>query len=205
MEPAAADRTAHHQDEPAQLIFPLTARPSRRRVWMRRTVAAVLVGLLVAGLVITASQLRGARSGEDPAGMSAAAAEPSGGTSPQRGYQASVFELGPGDCLADLGAARAARLVPVVPCDVPHRAEVVAVVQLPDRPWPGAAEVQDLATDRCVAAIRSTGIRAEAGLRWTYFGPSEDSWTTGADRAVSCLVVGSDAPLVGSLLEGTGG
>lgn len=204
MESAAADRTAHRADEPAQLIFPLTARPSRRRVRIR-IAAVVLVGLLVAGLVITASQLRGGRSGDDPAGRPAAAAEPAGGTSPQRSHQASVFGLAPGDCLADLGAARAARVVPVVPCDVAHRAEVVAVVQLPDGPWPGAAEVQDLATDRCVAAIRSTGIRAEAGLRWTYFGPSEDSWTTGPDRAVSCLVVGRDAPLVGSLVGGTGG
>jgi hypothetical protein len=202
MELAATDRTAHPADEPAQLIFPLTARPSRRQAWKRRIAAVVLGGLLVAGLVITASQLR---SGEDSAGMSVAAAEPAGGTSPQRGYQASVFGLGPGDCLADLGAARAARVVPVVPCDVAHRAEVVAVVQLSDGPWPGAAEVRDLATDRCVAAIRSAGIRTEAGLRWTYFGPSEDSWTTGADRTVSCLVVGSDAPLVGSLVEGTGG
>jgi hypothetical protein len=172
-----------HQAEP-QLIFPLVAEPSRRRV--RVALAAGVVGLTLAVVLVTAAtQLRS----EPITARWLGPVEP-GGTGPGPvGEPASVFDLEPGSCLADLGSGSNVSQVSVVPCDVDHLAEVVATARMPDGPWPGRQAVEEFATDHCVPMIYEGGIEVGDDLTWSYFGPTESSWSLRADRTVSCLVV----------------
>lgn len=178
-----ADQPAH-EAEP-QLIFPLVAEPVRRRRRARVALAAGAVGLTLAVLVTAATQLR-----SQPTTAKWLSPVQPGETGPGPvGDPASVFDLEAGSCLADLGPGSNVSQVSVVPCDVDHLAEVVATARMPDGLWPGLRAVEEFATDHCVPAIYEGGIEVGDDLKWSYFGPTESSWSIRADRTVSCLVV----------------
>lgn len=182
-----ADQRAHAAEPPDQLIFPLVAEPGRRRRRIRAAVAAATVPALAVLLVTAAMQLRDApTAGDRPSPVTTAGDADSGLV----GGPASVFELEPGSCLADLGPRSSVSEVSVVPCDLDHVARVIATARMPEGAWPGVRAVEEFAADRCVPAIHEAGIEdGDGDLQWSYFGPSESSWVTRTDRTVSCLVV----------------
>lgn len=101
-----------------------------------------------------------------------------------------------GMCLENVPQDGAIATVTVVPCDTPHRAQVVAQMRLPLEIYPGEAEILDWVEDFCEPRI-PYAVRAESG--WTSWIPSSDSWTRG-DRSISCVVV-TDDPTEESLLD----
>lgn len=190
------DRTTRTPDGSIPLIFPLQVEPTHRRRWLETAIAGGLI-LAVAGAVAAAtSQLD-----RDPGKRAIVASGPDKSLGQVNDGQLSVFELEPGMCLRELADDTDAQDVAVVACDERHAAEVVASLRMPDGPWPGGAAVEDYASDRCVAAIQRAGVDANLNLSWTYFGPTESSWTLRDDRVVSCLVVSPNEPLTESMIS----
>ncbi len=185
--------TTSAPDDGAQLIFPLAAEPSPHRGRLGKALAGGLIAAIMAGAVVaTVNQLDGG-----PAAGKWAVAESSKVKPVHRvdDTALSVFQLRPGTCLRDLADGTDVQDVAVVPCDQAHAAEVVATLRMPDTPWPGAAAVEEYATDWCVPALLGAGFDTEPEAKWTYFGPTESSWNVRDDRMISCLVVTSNAQL----------
>ncbi|WP_431071754.1 DUF2510 domain-containing protein [Microbacterium phyllosphaerae] len=80
--------------------------------------------------------------------------------------------------------------LPVVPCDQPHTDEVYFIFDAPDGDFPGDAELQTLATERCDPAFEEfIGIPyADSELDNYWFVPTETSWKRANDRAIQCIV-----------------
>lgn len=80
--------------------------------------------------------------------------------------------------------------LPVVPCDQPHTDEVYFIFDAPDGDFPGDAELQTLATERCDAAFEEfIGIPyTDSELDNYWFVPTETSWKRMNDRAIQCIV-----------------
>jgi len=118
----------------------------------------------------------------------------------------SVFDLRPGDCLGPLsGGAGDANTVPLVPCEIPHTAEVFAIARYPDAEYPGGAEIAAYADNTCLTALEiELGLSVADGLGISYLLPTAEGWDVDGDRSVVCVVLSDEAnPLVGSLVEGT--
>lgn len=121
-----------------------------------------------------------------------------------------VFELTVGDCVNGLAAAGHDAVefasTPVVPCDEPHEAEVLASFRLDGGSYPGEASVVEESQARCgdlmAAELKSeadAGARHE-GLMPFYFYPTSASWERADDRTVHCLALHAGGPATGSLL-----
>lgn len=154
---------------------------------MRRTPLAVA---LLAGLV-----LAGACSDEE--------AERDGGVITDAG-PISVFELRTGDCLyPDDKAVGEIENIQAVPCDEPHTQEVFAVPEFPDRGgvYPGESEIQQFADASCLEAFAEyTGTDyLDSNLYFSYLHPSLDSWNSGDDRQVVCVIVATGDEMIGSV------
>lgn len=196
------DRVAPRTTESVQLIFPLVAEPARRPGWAVKALGAGLItAMLVVAVSVAVHQSRNAPAGSKTALVAAGVDDRPLPAEFRSRPRASVFALEPGTCLTDIGMRQDVRDVPVVSCEVEHRAEVIETVQMPDGGWPGRVEVDAFAVEECVPAIFEAGIEPRGDLKWSYFGPSESSWTVRRDRTVSCVVV-SDDPRTGSLIAG---
>lgn len=102
----------------------------------------------------------------------------------------SVADLTPGDCLAGLPDGTRDR-VETVDCSAEHRAEVYAVADLDDGPFPGAAEVSELSAQRCAGRYgRYAGepIDPTTNRAFAEIVPSLGSWEDG-DRRIVCLAL----------------
>jgi len=91
-----------------------------------------------------------------------------------------------------------------VPCEGPHDAEVVGILELPDGTFPGEEGVPAAAEGPCRAALERR-FTAEQGerLELVLLVPTATSWARG-DRTVTCLVEDPGGPLVGAV-AGSGG
>jgi hypothetical protein len=105
--------------------------------------------------------------------------------------------LQPGHCVADLPADGAVDDVRVVPCDLPHVAEVVGRLELPETAWPGRESVTSRITAWCVM---DTAER-EAGFEPVVWLPTERGWGRG-DRVGVCLAWLPDGTATGSFTAG---
>ena len=148
--------------------------------------------VLAAGLLVLAS-----------CGGEAAAARDDSGTVTAAG-PLSVFDLQSGDCLMpapDLSGE--VDSIPVVPCDEPHTQEVLAVVDHPDGPFPGAAALAQWADTACLAQLQAVlGASPADGFFVSYLLPSFDSWNKEDDREVTCvLVFPTEGGVTGSLVR----
>ena len=102
-----------------------------------------------------------------------------------------------GDCLRDVPEEVHGSL-DAVPCDRPHRVQVVATFALPSGEYPGRGAVARAAGGGCAARL-TTGLveRIDDGeLDTAYLYPLPDSWRFG-ERDVVCLVTGVDGLMVG--------
>ena len=120
-------------------------------------------------------------------------ASPSATTGATAGPKA-VDELAPGDCFTDVeGGLNEVDDLPVVPCDSPHAHEVFALLEQPDGAFPGAEEVQGLATDGCHAEFEAYVGAPSATSTLTVFPitPTAASWEQG-DRQVVCVLTSAE-------------
>ncbi|HHC09437.1 MAG TPA: hypothetical protein ENK55_12090 [Actinobacteria bacterium] len=119
----------------------------------------------------------------------------------------SVFALEPGMCFddpADLPAEIAE--VELVACDEPHDNEVIAVVTMPDGPYPGAARAEAFAEEACLDAFEPyVGVAYEASpLVVSWLTPTAESWDRLGDREVVCIVFDASFEKLEGTVAGSG-
>lgn len=195
------DRTTRHPNDSTRLIFPLLAEPGPRRGWLGKAIAGVVIGAVLVGAVVaTFSRLDRNPTPGGAVGLASGGDETARPPGNGRERRLSVFDLEAGMCLREVADDTDLRYVPVVPCEQEHGAQVAVTQRMPDGPWPGPAAVEAFAGDRCVPAIHRVGVDASLDLRWTYFGPTESSWSLRHDRTVSCVIVSDDRSLTRSVV-----
>jgi hypothetical protein len=98
--------------------------------------------------------------------------------------------LEPGACLVGLPGPSPGR-VETVDCDLDHRAEVYAVHDLGDGPFPGAGPIDERAARGCAEryeAYAGEPIDPTTDRAFAELVPTQDSWG-GGDRRVVCLAL----------------
>lgn len=103
-----------------------------------------------------------------------------------------------GDCFDDPGSRDDVAAVPAIPCDQPHTNEAYHAFDLEGDGFPGAAQVEQLASEGCVAefeAFVGTPYQ-ESTLDVFYLAPSASSWAEFGDREVLCAVHDVDGDLL---------
>ncbi|GAA2155606.1 DUF4190 domain-containing protein [Actinomadura napierensis] len=113
-----------------------------------------------------------------------------------------------GDCLTG-PVSDTTRTVKVMPCTVPHSAEVVATATLPDRPsFPGDAWINSTSERLCQARYGELArSRLRKNLQSYFLKPKRDGWDNGI-RKVTCMLrlTGGNAltsPLAATVERGT--
>jgi hypothetical protein len=111
-----------------------------------------------------------------------------------------VFALSVGQCLNDTSDTEVTE-VPLVDCADEHDFEVYSDFELEGDEFPGTDAINTQAEEQCLTEFESfVGISYdESVLGYTYFTPTEGSWTDGDDRLVSCLIGEPDVKTTGSL------
>ena len=110
---------------------------------------------------------------------------------------AAVFGLRAGDCL---NSSQNGLSVTILSCATPHEAEVFATFGLTGSGWPGAATIQQQASNGCSERMASylNPELLNAGLTEQYVYPDQKAWQAGV-RTVVCEVSSSTGPLTGSV------
>ncbi|MDO9398555.1 MAG: septum formation family protein [Herbiconiux sp.] len=111
-----------------------------------------------------------------------------------------VFTLAVGDCLNDTEGTEVTE-VPIVDCSAEHDFEVYSEFELEGDEFPGDDAIDSEADAQCLAAFDGfVGIAYDdSQYGYTYFTPTEGSWTDGDDRLVSCLIGDPNGKITGSL------
>jgi hypothetical protein len=111
-----------------------------------------------------------------------------------------VFALSVGQCLNDTDGTEVSE-VPLVDCADEHDFEVYSDFELTGDEFPGTDEINTQADAECLTAFESfVGISYDdSALGYTYFTPTEGSWTDGDDRLVSCLIGDPNGKVSGTL------
>ncbi|CAL9345522.1 hypothetical protein SUDANB106_00364 [Streptomyces sp. enrichment culture] len=121
--------------------------------------------------------------------------------------QRSVFSLSTGDCYNPNSEKieGEALAIELVPCDEPHRGQVVGEFDIEEKgEFPGDEAVTAIADERCPAEAGEFAPDTWAlpeGVGLSYYTPTAESWATG-DRAVSCTYTKESGEFTGSLKAG---
>jgi hypothetical protein len=88
-----------------------------------------------------------------------------------------------------------------VPCGDPHYWEAFASSQLSGDDYPGVTQVTETADKSCSDAFKAfVGVSTDkSDYTYTYFYPTEQTWTSAGDREVLCFVGLEDGGVTGSL------
>ncbi|MET4781746.1 septum formation family protein [Glaciihabitans sp. UYNi722] len=123
------------------------------------------------------------------------------------GPKSDVFSIKVGDCLNDESSVDdngKVTEVPIVECAVSHDSEVIASKKIAegDGDFPGDDKVKADADTQCNAPFEKfVGATLDTtGLDYTYYFPSQDSWSTG-DREILCVVYNPDGGVEGTLKD----
>ncbi|MGA1838050.1 septum formation family protein [Herbiconiux sp. 11R-BC] len=175
----------------------MTAAPHSSRPAARRA----------AGLAIAVAAALGLAACTAPSPAAAPSA-----TDPQAGGRGSgpvttdAAALTVSECFDDTSSAndsptREVTQVPVVACAQEHDFEVYDDFSLSGDGYPGDAQVSARAEAQCLASFESfVGVAADRSeYAYTYFAPTQASWTEAGDRLVSCLIGMPDGKTTGSL------
>jgi len=125
------------------------------------------------------------------------------------GSTLNAVQVDVGMCLESVPATdTAVKTVTVVPCDIPHRAEVVVKYSYSPGLWPGAEEAREEILTYCADRVRPTAGSSmfqvsdwDAGVRWLAWAPTKEGWDAG-DTTGLCLVYRDD-DMLGSFVGGT--
>lgn len=117
-----------------------------------------------------------------------------------RQTDADVFALSVGQCLNDTEGTEVSE-VPLVDCAKEHDFEVYSDFEIPGDEFPGADAIDAQADAECLTDFEQfVGISYdESAYGYTYFTPTEGSWTDGDDRLVSCLIGDPNGKVTGTL------
>jgi len=116
------------------------------------------------------------------------------------GGQVDIFTIQVGDCLAVVPEGETSS-VGAVPCAEEHDGEVFHDFSLPAGDFPGDEAVTDASLEGCDAAFgQFVGVSwDESTLDYSYYAPTEETWTELDDRLVSCVIVDPAGPVTGTL------
>ncbi len=111
-----------------------------------------------------------------------------------------VFALSVGQCLNDTADEEVSE-VPIVDCADEHDFEVYSDFELSGDDFPGADAIDTQADAECLTDFEQfVGITYDDSVYgYTYFTPTEGSWTEQGDRVVSCLIGDPNGKVTGSL------
>ena len=110
-------------------------------------------------------------------------------------HESAVFKLQEGDCVNMLNGQE----VTVLPCTIPHEAEVFATFTLPASAWPGTAAVRQRASSGCESRlIGYINPQLAISLAQSYVFPNKVAWTAGT-RTVICEVRAASGQLTTSV------
>jgi uncharacterized protein DUF4190/putative regulator of septum formation len=116
----------------------------------------------------------------------------------------SVFHLQPGQCFHNPATGRTVpgvTQVSVVPCTVPHDAQVFAVFRARGNAFPGESALRHRAAVGCrsrlAGNVDKTKLRRGMGLRFLF--PAEASWGKG-QRNVTCFILNTRQQMIYSLV-----
>lgn len=113
--------------------------------------------------------------------------------------EAAVFKLQEGECVNSPNG----QLVSVLPCSVPHEAEVFATFSLPASRWPGTSAIATAASSGCASRLGGyVNPQLTISLAQSYVFPDQVAWTAGT-RTVVCEVRASSGDLTGSVRQTT--
>jgi hypothetical protein len=100
-----------------------------------------------------------------------------------------AFSIKVGDCTGDLGEGEVSAAV-LIPCGQPHYWEAYASSQLTGDAYPGVTQVTEAADKACTSAFKAfVGVSTDSSdYSYTYFYPTEQTWTSADDREVLCFV-----------------
>lgn len=100
-----------------------------------------------------------------------------------------AFSIKVGDCTGDLGQDQVSAAV-LIPCGQPHYWEAYASSQLTGDAYPGVTQVTEAADKACTTAFKAfVGVSTDSSdYSYTYFYPTEQTWTSADDREVLCFV-----------------
>ncbi|MEP7762687.1 DUF4190 domain-containing protein [Sanguibacter sp. 25GB23B1] len=175
-------------------------RRARRTGAPQRGTALAITGIVL-GLLVTAAWVAGtwyvvwavqlSDRGEDNA-------DPADVTEP---VEILFVDVNPGHCLElpTFGAAR----VTIMPCDVPHDAELLAMlpVQLgPDGGYPGQSSMQREGNARCEATLAALPPTSAGLFRPFALAPPEGMWNDD-HREVWCFVTSRHGPVTGRIAD----
>jgi hypothetical protein len=125
---------------------------------------------------------------------------------PDRG-SVNVFHLRPGQCFHNPSAGRTVSgvtQVSVVPCTVPHDAQVFAVFRARGNAFPGEPALRRQAAAGCrsrlAGNVDKSKLRRGMGLRFLF--PAEASWGKG-QRNISCFILNTGQQMIYSLVPAT--
>jgi hypothetical protein len=108
---------------------------------------------------------------------------------------AALADLRPGDCFDESnGLVVTVQSYHLVPCDAPHKGEIIAAVEYEGGPdFPGPDALRKFAQKRCVSEFKTyVGVPAAKSKFFAGFvTPEKDSWTSG-EHTVLCVGGGSD-------------
>jgi DNA-binding SARP family transcriptional activator len=126
------------------------------------------------------------------------------GEEPAEGREVGLGSLHVGHCFDMLPTTGPAlrETVMLVECEQPHTAEVFHLFQLVPGPYPGEAEVEELAYRQCYTAFeRYVGLRPELSqLDFSYVYPGQELWESGDRRGGCALFDRARRDLTGSML-----
>lgn len=107
-----------------------------------------------------------------------------------------------GDCVKlppiTAGENQVHSLVTVVPCSVPHNAQVFTIVQSTDASYPGLSTLLQEGLSACSDAVPAFIGKSASELEVADFVPSQQLWNTG-DRSERCLLIDSAEDITGDI------
>jgi hypothetical protein len=118
---------------------------------------------------------------------------------------ADAFTLEVGDCFDDAAPNDDDTVseVPIVPCDMPHANEVYLSQQVDDGDggYPGDEAMGEQGDDICRPGFASfVGLDLGASaLSFSYYYPSEETWTQKGDREILCYLFDPSTTVTGTL------
>lgn len=118
------------------------------------------------------------------------------------GSDIDIFSLKLGDCIPQSAMSDGeTNESAVVPCSEPHGYEVYHEFELADGEFPGSEAIQEEVLDKCVPEFGTfVGLAyEESSLDLTWYEPTQESWDSGNDRLVQCLVLDPEGEVEGSL------
>jgi hypothetical protein len=113
-----------------------------------------------------------------------------------------AFSIKVGDCTGDLAEDEVSAAV-LVPCGEPHYWEAYFSSRLSGDDYPGVTQVTESAEAACSDAFTAfVGVSTEkSDYTYTYFYPTEQTWTSTGDREVLCLAGLDDGGITGTLKD----